>query len=170
MAGMERACWQMPNRLAKTASLATAVVCLLLAACGSSYPGYKHAPYTIRGVRYHPLHPRQAVGFRERGIASWYTEKGGWFRAGPTSLGEPFRSRAMAGAHKTLPLPCRVRVRNLENGRTLKVRLNDRGPFIPGRIIDLTPAAARRLGFKDKGLARVEIEVLSVGDGRHRIR
>ena len=76
----------------------------------------------------------------------------------------------MAGAHKTLPLPCRVRVTNLRNRRSAIVRLNDRGPFVAGRIIDLTPAAARRLGFKGRGLAPVEIKVLSVGDGRWRVR
>jgi rare lipoprotein A len=76
----------------------------------------------------------------------------------------------MAGAHKTLPIPCRVRVKNLHNGRTIVVRVNDRGPFIRGRIIDLTPAAAKRLGFKKKGVVPVEIKVLSVGDGRWKIR
>jgi rare lipoprotein A len=140
------------------------------AACGPVYRGYQTKPYTIRGIRYYPMQPREALGFRERGIASWYNEhKFLWF-GGKTSLGEPFKARALAGAHKTLPLPCRVRVRNLQNGKTVVVRLNDRGPFIEGRIIDLTPAAARRLGFEGRGLAPVEIEVLSVGDSQWRIR
>lgn len=76
----------------------------------------------------------------------------------------------VTAAHKTLPLPCVVRVTNLENGRSTVVRVSDRGPFIKGRIIDVTAPVAKKLGFYRKGLARVEIEVLSVGDGRHRIR
>lgn len=146
------------------------LLALSFAACGPVYRGYQTKPYTIRGVRYHAMQPREALGFRERGIASWYNEhKFLWF-GGKTSLGEPFKARALAGAHKTLPLPCRVRVRNLQNGKSVVVRLNDRGPFVAGRIIDLTPAAARRLGFEGRGLAPVEIEVLSVGDGKWKIR
>ena len=87
---------------------------------------------------------------------------------GNTSLGEKVVPFAISGAHKTLPLPCRVKVTNLENGKSLKMRLNDRGPFIPGRIIDVTPRAAAKLGFKDQGLAQVRVEVLSVGDGEHK--
>ncbi|MFM7181837.1 MAG: septal ring lytic transglycosylase RlpA family protein [Verrucomicrobiales bacterium] len=148
-----------------------ALLCVFsVAACGPVYRGYQAKPYTVRGIRYYPMQPRDAVGFRERGIASWYNEhKFLWF-GGTTSLGEGFKARALAGAHKTLPLPCRVRVRNLQNGKSVVVRLNDRGPFIAGRNIDLTPAAARRLGFEGRGLAPVEIEVLSVGDSRWRIR
>ena len=73
----------------------------------------------------------------------------------------------VSGAHKTLPLPCRVKVTNLENGKSLRMRLNDRGPFVAGRIIDVTPRAARKLGFKERGLARVKVECLSVGDGKY---
>lgn len=143
---------------------------LSAAACGPVYRGYQTKPYTLRGVRYSPMTPEAALGFRERGLASWYNEhKFLWF-GGKTSLGEPFKARALSGAHKTLPLPCRVRVRNLRNGQSVVVRLNDRGPFIPGRILDLTPAAARRLGFEKQGLAPVEIEVLSVGDSEWRLR
>ena len=86
---------------------------------------------------------------------------------GNTSLGEKVMPFAVSGAHKTLPLPCRVRVTNLKNGKSLKIRLNDRGPFIPGRIIDVTPRAATKLGFKEQGLTQVRVEVLSVGDGKH---
>jgi len=75
---------------------------------------------------------------------------------------------AVSGAHKTLPIPCRVKVTNLANGKTLKLRLNDRGPFIPGRIIDVTPRAAAKLGFKKDGLTQVRVELLSVGDGKYR--
>lgn len=154
--------------LSRLAPLALVSAALMLVSCGThDYPGYKHAPYTVRGERHHPMHPTAAVGHTERGIASWYDERR-FFSRGKTALGEPFRPHAMAGAHKTVPLPARVRVTNLENGRQVVVRLNDRGPFVRGRVIDVTPAAARKLGFKDKGLARVEIEVLSVGDGKWR--
>ena len=147
--------------------------CLLLlslAACGPTYRGYQKKPYTVRGQRYYPMTPQQALGFREEGMASWYNEHVFLWFGGKTSLGEPFKARAMAGAHKTLPLPCRVRVTNLKNGKSCIVRLNDRGPFVGNRILDLTPKAASRLGFKQSGVARVAIEVLSVGDGRWRIR
>jgi len=138
--------------------------------CSSpSYDGYKHAPYTIRGIRYHPMHPNESVGFVEYGIASHYDERG-FFRSGKTAIGEKFRANAMAGAHKTVPLPARMRVTNLENGRSIIIRVNDRGPFIEGRVVDLTPAAAKKLGFYEKGLTRVKVEVLSVGDGRYTIR
>ena len=143
---------------------------LALASCAPHYNGYMTRPYSIRGIRYEPMAPKAAVGFRERGLASWYDERTFLWWGGKTSLGEKFRAGAMAGAHKTLPLPCRVRVTNLSNGRTVDVRLNDRGPFVSNRILDLTPAAAKRLGFKKQGLAPVEIRVLSVGDGRWRVR
>ena len=145
------------------------LVSLLMVGCAShSYPGYKAKPYTIRGVRYYPLSPQQAVGFREEGIASWYDERR-FLSRGTTALGEPFRAGANAGAHKTIPLPAHVRVTNLENGRSEVIRLNDRGPFIKGRIVDVTPSVAAKLGFKHKGLTRVRVEVLSVGDGSYRI-
>ena len=72
----------------------------------------------------------------------------------------------LTAAHKTLPLPCVVKVTNLENGRTVKCRVNDRGPFIENRIIDLSPRAARQLDFRDQGLAEVRVQILSVGDGK----
>ncbi len=147
--------------------MAGLLAAVLLSSCASRQPyaGTKHAPYTVFGQRYHPLSPRQAVGggFVETGIASHYRERR-LFRSGPTALGEPFRARRMEGAHKTLPIPSRVRVTNLENGRQVVVRLNDRGPFVSGRVIDLTPAAADRLGFRQQGLAPVRVELLSVGD------
>jgi rare lipoprotein A len=71
----------------------------------------------------------------------------------------------LTGAHKTLPLPCLVKVTNLENGKSVKLRINDRGPFIAGRHLDVTPRAAKKLGFKHKGLTTTRLEVLSVGDG-----
>jgi rare lipoprotein A len=144
---------------------------MLVASCArpAKYDGYMTRPYTIRGVRYHPLSVDQALSYREVGIASWYDESSfGGLKRGNTSLGEKVMPWHMTGAHKTLPLPCMVKVTNLENGKSVKLRLNDRGPFIAGRIIDVTPKAAKKLGFKGRGLAQAEVEVLSVGDGRYR--
>ncbi len=145
-------------------------VILLLSGCGSgAYEGYKYRPYTVRGVQYFPMSPREAVGFTETGTASHY--KGGflWF-PGKTAIGEKLYPWSSGAAHKTIPLPARVRVTNLNNGRSVVVRVNDRGPFIEGRIIDVTAPVAKKLGFYERGLAPVRIEVLSVGDGRHRVR
>ncbi|MFZ0712358.1 MAG: septal ring lytic transglycosylase RlpA family protein [Terrimicrobiaceae bacterium] len=141
----------------------------LLAGCGQvDYQGYNYRPYTVHGVRYTPMSPGQAPGYVEEGIASHYTE--GWlFFPGPTSLGESLWPWSRGGAHKTLPLPCRVRVTNLRNGRSTIVRLNDRGPFVAGRTLDVTEPVAKELGFYDTGLARVRIEVLSVGDAKWKV-
>ncbi|MBL49445.1 MAG: septal ring lytic transglycosylase RlpA family lipoprotein [Roseibacillus sp.] len=124
--------------------------------------------YKIRGVHYQPMSVEQALRHEETGIASWYDESTFLgFKRGNTSLGEKVGRFDVSGAHKTLPLPCRVKVTNLENGKSLRMRLNDRGPFVAGRIIDVTPRAARKLGFKERGLARVKVECLSVGDGKY---
>ncbi len=143
---------------------------LLIVGCvHGGYKGYKTAPYTIRGERYFPMSPESATGFEEVGTASHY--KGGFlFFPGKTAIGEKIYPWSHGAAHKTLPLPCRVRITNLQNGRRVKVRVNDRGPFIPGRIIDVTAATAKKLGFHDQGLAEVKVEVLSVGDGKYRVR
>ncbi|NNC90546.1 MAG: septal ring lytic transglycosylase RlpA family protein [Akkermansiaceae bacterium] len=144
-------------------------VTVLTSCGGGGYSGYMTRPYTVGGVRYHPLGVDEALRYRESGIGSWYNESRFFgLKRGNTSLGEKVMPWDISGAHKTLPLPSRVKVTNLENGRSLKMRLNDRGPFIPGRIIDVTPRAASKLGFKDQGLTRVEVEVLSVGDGRYK--
>ena len=159
----------MRRSLSVLVSASIVVINPLLTACGAKYEGYKNAPYTIRGVRYYPLTPEDAVHYKEVGIASHYT--GGFlFFAGKTAIGEKIYPWSSGAAHKTLPLPCRVRITNLENGRRVKVRVNDRGPFIPGRIIDVTAATAKKLGFHDQGLAEVKVEVLSVGDGKYRVR
>ncbi|YCM44143.1 septal ring lytic transglycosylase RlpA family protein [Verrucomicrobiaceae bacterium 227] len=141
----------------------------LLSSCGSGgYRGYQTKGYTIRGQHYQPLSIESALDYNDTGIASWYDEsKFFGFVRGNTSLGEKVGRFDISGAHKTLPLPCRVKVTNLDNGKSLKMRLNDRGPFIPGRIIDVTPRAAAKLGFKEKGLTRARVEVLSVGDGKY---
>jgi rare lipoprotein A len=121
-------------------------------------------------VAYHPLEPREALGFVEEGIASHFDESFLVVFPGKSALGEKQWGWSRAAAHKTLPLPCRVRITNLRNGRSTTVRVNDRGPFIEGRIVDVTPPVAKELGFYRAGLAPVRVEVLSVGDGRHRIR
>jgi rare lipoprotein A len=144
--------------------------CGLLAGCGGGrYDGYKYKPYTVRGAHYVPMAPREAVGFTEEGMASHYRE-GFLIFPGKTALGESMYGWTTGAAHKTLPLPCRVRITNLKNGRSTVVRVSDRGPYIQGRIIDVTAPVAKKLGFYDAGLAPVRITVLSVGDGRYRVR
>jgi rare lipoprotein A len=148
--------------------LAFLIFCLLAGCGGGDYSGYNYRPYTMRGQRYAPMSPGQAPGYIEEGVASHYRE--GWmFFPGPTSLGEDNWPWSRGGAHKTLPLPCRVRVTNLRNGRSTIIRLNDRGPFVAGRTLDVTEPVAKQLGFYDAGLAPVRIEVLSVGDGKWRV-
>ncbi|MEI6278621.1 MAG: septal ring lytic transglycosylase RlpA family protein [Verrucomicrobiae bacterium] len=146
------------------------LLCLLLAGCGTSFEGYKHKPYTVRGVHYTPLSPREAVGYVEEGLASHYDESFLFLFPGKTAIGENQYSWSRSAAHKTLPLPCKVRVTNLRNGRSVVIRVNDRGPFIGKRILDVTPAVAKDLGFHKAGLCPVRVQVLSVGDGRWRIR
>lgn len=114
--------------------------------------------YTQFGERYCPM--VSAEGFVETGVASWYGEA---FHGRPTALGEPYNMYAMTAAHKTLPLPTRVRVTNLENGRRVELRVNDRGPFVKGRVIDLSYGAARELGVVRRGTARVRVEALEPG-------
>jgi peptidoglycan lytic transglycosylase len=118
-------------------------------------PSYKIGkPYPINGVYYYP-----AVNYlyRETGVASWYGAK---FQGRRTANGEIFDMNRPTAAHRTLPLPSIVRVTNLENGRALTVRVNDRGPFARGRIIDLSRRAAQLLGFQYKGTAQVRVEIL----------
>lgn len=143
---------------------------LFLSGCaGGGYSGYKYKPYTVRGQHYEPIPPNAAPGYVEEGMASHYRE--GWFIfPGKTALGENLWPWSRSGAHKTLPLPCRVRVTNLRNGRSTVIRLNDRGPYISGRILDVTEPVAKKLGFHGAGLAPVKVEVLSVGDGRWKIK
>lgn len=110
------------------------------------------SPYTVLGKTYRVL--PSSNGYRQRGIASWYGTK---FHGRKTSNGETYSMYAMTAAHKTLPIPSYVRVNNLENGRSVIVRVNDRGPFHGGRIIDLSYAAAKKLGYSDNGTASVEV-------------
>jgi rare lipoprotein A len=118
-----------------------------------------HSPYTVNGRTYHVL--ETARGYRERGDASWYGRK---FHGRLTSSGEPFDMYAVSAAHRTLPLPSWVEVTNLDNGRKLVVRVNDRGPFKDGRIIDLSYAAAVKLGVVERGTAPVEVRALPVSE------
>ncbi|WP_093055292.1 septal ring lytic transglycosylase RlpA family protein [Variovorax sp. YR634] len=117
-------------------------------------------PYTVLGRGYAPLTDDRP--FRESGLASWYGRK---FHAASTSSGEPYDMYAMTAAHKTLPLPSYVRVRNPANGREVIVRVNDRGPFVDGRVIDLSYTAALKLDLL-RGVAPVEIERITNEDIR----
>lgn len=118
-----------------------------------------NSPYNALGERYVPM--AHARGYRERGIASWYGKK---FHGKQTSSREPYDMYAMSAAHKTLPLPSYVRVRNLQNGRSVIVRVNDRGPFLHNRLIDLSYAAAYRLGIVGTGTGLVEVEAVEPGE------
>jgi peptidoglycan lytic transglycosylase len=116
--------------------------------------GYEK-PYMVNGQRYDPLHSHE--GFVQEGVASWY---GADFHGKKTSNGETYDMYAMTAAHKTLPLGVFVRVTNTANGKQATVRVNDRGPFVKGRIIDLSYAAAKALGVVGPGTAPVHIEAL----------
>ena len=124
----------------------------------------KRSPYVVKGKRYVPMSVKEARTYREQGIASWYgdetrRQKGGHM----TANGEAFDPNGLSAAHKHLPLPVHVRVTNLENRRSIIVRVNDRGPFIEGRIIDLSAGAARRLGFYNRGTVGVLVEAFEAG-------
>ncbi len=111
-------------------------------------------PYEIRGIWYYP---KVDYNYSETGIASWY---GPGFHGRKTANGEIYDQYALTAAHRTLPLPSMVRVTNLGNGRSIKVRLNDRGPFANNRIIDLSRHSAELLGFRVQGTAKVKVEIL----------
>jgi rare lipoprotein A len=114
--------------------------------------------YVVLGKRYHVLDSGQ--GYRERGIASWYGTK---FHGRRTSSGERYDMYRMTAAHKTLPLPTYARVTNLRNGRSVVVKVNDRGPFHQNRIIDLSYAAAKKLGIAGTGTGLVEVQAIDTG-------
>jgi|DewCreStandDraft_4_1066084.scaffolds.fasta_scaffold00150_11 rare lipoprotein A len=157
-------------RLARAATL-----CLLMlaAACstrppttpegggGSTLGVYKlGGPYRINGRLYVPEYD---PSYDRVGIASWYGDE---FHGKPTANGELFDKDRISAAHPTLPLPSRVRVTNLENGRSIELRVNDRGPFVGDRLIDLSQAAAKELGFAEQGLARVRVQFLALDEAR----
>ena len=126
-------------------------------------PLHRHAnrPYTVFGKDYRPLASVQP--FRQRGLASWYGKR---FHGQKTSSGEPYDMYKMTAAHPTLPIPSYARVTNLANGRSVVVRINDRGPFHAGRVIDLSYVAAYKLGYIAAGSAQVEVEAIVPGSSR----
>lgn len=120
-----------------------------------AYRMFNSRPYKVLGKHYTPMD--SGKGYEEVGYASWYGQK---FHGHLTSNGETYNMFAMSAAHKTLPLPSYVRVTNLENNKQAIVRVNDRGPFHDDRIIDLSYAAAVKLGYHSKGTAKVKLEVI----------
>jgi rare lipoprotein A len=140
---------------------------LLLAACASPPAGSDSylsssgignyrvgVPYQIKGVWYYPA---VDYNYDRTGIASWYGEE---FEGRLTANGEIFELNALTAAHTTLPMPSIVQVTNLENGRSLQLRINDRGPFVDGRLIDVSRRAAQLLGFERRGTTLVRVKVL----------
>ncbi len=120
----------------------------------SSGPYKVGSPYQIKGVWYYPA---EDYGYSETGIASWY---GPNFHGKKTANGETYNQNDLTAAHRTLPMPSAVRVTNLENGRSLVLRINDRGPFARGRIIDVSRRGAQLLGFERNGVAKVRVDIL----------
>jgi len=119
---------------------------------------FANRPYQVFGRDYAPL--AAGTPFKQTGIGSWYGRR---FHGSPTSSGEPYDMYAMTAAHPTLPIPSYARVTNLANGRSVVVRVNDRGPFHSDRIIDLSYTAAWKLGYAEAGSARVEVESIVPG-------
>ena len=153
--------------------LACLLVTGLVVACSTPEPVHRPLPrlgkptvgkpYKIAGMWYHP----KAEPYYDRtGIASWYGRK---FHGRKTANGERFNMNALTAAHTTLPLPSLVRVTNLHNGRSIVLKVNDRGPFARGRIIDVSRRAADLLGFRKRGVARVRVQAVG-RDGRPRGR
>ncbi len=120
-------------------------------------PIYKWStrPYKVMGKTFVPM--TEMSPYKARGVATWYGTR---YHGRKTATGETYDMLQMTAAHPTLPLPSYVKVTNLENGKSVVVRVNDRGPFLHGRLIDLSYAAARRLDFVNKGNAKVEVELL----------
>lgn len=112
-------------------------------------------PYTIKGKTYYPI--TDATGFRETGIASWYGKD---FHGKQTANGERYNMYGMTAAHKILPFETKVKVTNLDNGQSIVVRINDRGPFVTNRVIDLTKTGADKIGMIGPGTARVRVEAI----------
>ena len=126
-------------------------VLFVLVGCGGGTKVYKTnlKPYTVAGTTYYPL--ESAKGFEETGVASWY---GGKFHGRKTASGEKYNQNKMTAAHKTLSFGTKVRVKNLENGKSAVVQVNDRGPFKKGRVIDLSRAAAKNWICCRRGLQK----------------
>jgi rare lipoprotein A len=120
---------------------------------------FANNPYSVFGTEYRPF--RELKPFRERGTASWYGRK---FHGQRTSSGEPYDMYAMTGAHPLLPIPSYALVTNLDNGKSVVIRINDRGPFRSGRVVDLSWSAAAKLGYAEIGSAPVEVEAITPAD------
>ncbi len=154
---------RLPDRQIKKLVMAAAV--FLLAACSSgpdTLTGAKRQlgqPYSVNGATYVP---REGPGYDAVGIASWYGRR---YHGRRTASGEIFDMNSATAAHPTLPFGTRVQVTNLENGRSLVLRINDRGPFVRRRIIDVSRRAAQALGFVQKGLARVRVQFVQPAPG-----
>ncbi len=120
------------------------------------YEGYYKIgkPYTVLGQTYYP---REEPDYEEVGMASWY---GSDFHNKRTANGERYNMNDYTAAHRTLPMPCMVKVTNLENGKSVKVRINDRGPFAKNRIIDVSKKVAKKLDFHEQGTTKVKVEYL----------
>ncbi len=120
------------------------------------YEGYYKIgnPYTVLGQTYYP---REDPDYEEIGMASWY---GGDFHNKRTANGEKYNMNDYTAAHRTLPMPCMVKITNLENGKSVKVRINDRGPFAKNRIIDVSKKVAKKLDFHEQGTTRVKVQYL----------
>ncbi|MBE6410274.1 MAG: septal ring lytic transglycosylase RlpA family protein [Akkermansiaceae bacterium] len=126
--------------------------------------GLKMKPYTVRGVRYRPMTIEQALQYTETGEASFYGQAGS-----RSASGEILRAGTCYAAHRTLPMPCTVRVTNIRNGKSCEVRVIDRGPFHKHRIIDLSREVGRRIGMNPYGTGQVKVEVISIGKGKDKI-
>lgn len=139
-------------------AILVALLVFAIAGCATQKPSHKAGnykvgtPYQIAGVWYYP---KEDPFYDETGVASWYGED---FHGKATANGERYDMDALTAAHRTLPMPTIVRVTNLENGRSIKLRVNDRGPYARGRIIDVSNRAANLLGFSNKGTARVRVQ------------
>lgn len=155
-AGLAACATPMPTRLPPTASSQSTARPYSGPPAPGSTSGLRgtEKPYQIRGVWYYPKADRD---YDEKGIGSWYGEQ---FHNRRTANGEIFDMDVPSAAHKTLPLPSIVEVTNLDNGRKMQVRVNDRGPFVDGRIIDLSKAAAEQLGYGRAGVARVRVRYI----------
>lgn len=153
-----------PRRQWRAASV-LASAGLLLTACATVGPPRPDGvngtmrPYEVHGVWYTP---RYQPDYDQVGLASWYQPQSPDHR---TADGEAFRVDLASAAHKTLPLPCMVEVTDLETGRRIRVRVNDRGPFVSGRIIDLSPKAAQQLGLIGRGSTRVRVRYIGPASG-----
>jgi rare lipoprotein A len=142
-----------------------ALALALLSGCASRAPTRFHGPatqrpYTVGGVTYRPL--TSSEGYLEEGVASWY---GPGFHGHQTSCGEIYDQYKPTCAHKLLPMHTMVKVTNLRNGRSVELRVNDRGPFVAGRIVDLSLYAAKELDIQGRGTARVRLEVVGAVPG-----